>query len=414
MIQQSLLLACLTPLAPIATAASPVVSPNEASITWEFENLDTTLKGARSSEKPVLLYFWANGSESCGKMYSETMANESVIESMSGFACFSADTASTVGYDLFQKYNMKTVPALIFVTPEGEVNDAVVGFIDPGGLVEELARVRAGTDTIAAFRERAHAAPEDIDVQFAYAVKLQDCGDDHGYEKVAGRIKAADPKGANVVTARLMMADIRTAIVEAAAKEDGEYDFVGVDLAAMTKFVKKVKHEDVAFNGWDWMAAVEKEREDQPAYRKAKMAAWSHASDEEVFGFTEQVGHDFWESREDLDRKEKKFFLTVASRASDLVTERLATKQEELAASNAKGCGSFEGCADGDDEGCGGCGGVAAEMVVYQANLNHTLACALYVNGKRKPAIEQLKVAMQLSPENESFTERLALFEAKK
>ena len=329
------------------------------------------------------------------------------LRSLSGAVLFSANTADPKGYQLVEKYNVSALPTVLVITPDGVVDDAVVGLISAEGFNAELERIQRGEKTVSAFRKQAAAAPEDVDVQYALAVKLQDCGDLSGYEEVVGALKAHDPHGEHLTVARLLLADVQEPIVKAAARDDGSHDFAAADLEPLQKFLKQAKHEELRYEGWAWAAEVEREGGHAELARKATMKAWGFASEEQQAGYGGKVAFQYLEEREELSKADKKFALKVAL-ASHKATLKGIEKRLTEAEEYPSGCASLEGCGEG--EGCGGCGGAKGEVVYREADALEIVAVAYFLNGKRRKAIETLEQSLELVPEREEARARLAMF----
>ena len=392
-----------------ALYSAPATPVRSYELTWT-DKLQTALSYAQAGDKTVLAYVWSASSEACSKMYGETMAQADVARKMSEFVCLSADTGTDAGYALVERYGVRTLPTVLLIRADGELEDAVIGTIYPEGFLDELNRVQEGRDTISDFAERVAAAPEDQELRYAYAVKLQDCGNQEAYEQITSSIIERDPKGESLLAARLIQERAKKPIFEAAATDTGELDFADVDLTSFIRHVKAARHDELAFQGWAFVGEIERLRENHEAYRAAAMKAWPFAKDELVGDYAREVTYKFFEARDDLSRKEKKFVLKVASAAMERTEAYVAERTRELQESEVEGCASLAGCADG--EGCGGCHGQKGKLVHYQVTMNETLACALFLNGKRKEAIARLEESLALSPGNEAITTRLTAFRA--
>ncbi len=398
----------LLTLLPALVAAPTFTAPGSGadSIQWHQGTIFSALQEAGNAQTHALVYFWSNGSQQCATMYGETMAEDSVIDSMGDFVCFSADTADPAGYKLVEKYGVSTLPTVLFIKPGGVLDDAIVGSIDGDGFVTEMQRVVAGTDTISDFKRRAEAAPQDLALQYAYAVKLQDCFDAQGYAEVTGRIKAADPKMADPVTAGLVFSDMQRDINNV-VYASGDPNFAAADLEPLLAFLHEVKHDKVKRNGLGWVAYVAREKHDVDTMTDAYEVVWKLTEEGEAGEFGRSVVNSYFELREDLDRSDKSFIMKVATASMEDFERKVA----EMQASEDKGCASYHGCAEGDEEGCGGCEGTQGEVAAWRAEVLDTLACGYFLNGKRSKAVAAIEEALAMVPEHEGLKARLATFQ---
>lgn len=375
---------------------APPVRDESSSIEWHNGTFFSALGAAGESEKNILIYFWANESEQCSRLYGETMSQEPVIEKMGDFLCYSANTGDAAAYKLVEKFNISTLPTLLVVTPHSEIEDAITGYIDGGGLTQELARVLRGEATVSDFRRKAEAAPEDVEVQYAYSVKLRDCGAIETADEIDANLRALDPKGMTPVVSRMLMSDVIDSILEPNKKDDGSIDWMAVDLAPLHEFLADAQHADTLYRGWSWVAYVDTESERHAESRAAYMAAYPHCGDDDALGFCKKVSQHFFETREtELSKDEAKFALRAAERAHEeaLAWLEVAKKRE----------GRFEGMSDADLDGM--VNGMQAEYL-------DVLAGAYYLNGKAKKAIELEERCHELAPDGYWAT-RIELFKSR-
>ena len=391
-------------------AAAGIANENKE-ITWHSGTFLSAIQKAGAEKKTVLVYFWSDGSGQCSRMYTGTMAESSVVGEMNQFVCFSANTADANAYKLVERYNVKVLPTILIVQPPGSIEDAVMGYIDAEPFVAELQRIRAGKDTISDFKRRAEAAPDDLEVQMACAVKLQDCGDLAGYERVTARMVELDPKGETLIVSRLLLGQVQEPIVAAAKRENGEYDFKAANLEPLVAFLEQVPHEEVKFEGWRWAGEIALAAEDKPRARSAAMEAWPHAPEEYAPEYAYKLVHGFFEDRDELSRSEKKFVVDVANSSHQMVMHRCKQEAKEVRASGAQGCASYEGHPEG--EGCGGCPGVKGELTMREASSMEVLALAYFIDGKKSKALATVKKGLELAPEHERLNERLAMLTRK-
>ena len=114
MIALSLLLSTLT-VAPSTTGAE---------LEWFDGPLTSAVGQAAENDGLVMVYFWRNGSERCTQMYQETLTNETAVKALGDMVCYSANYDDAAGGKLFGRFNVTTLPTVLFLKG-GEAEDAV-------------------------------------------------------------------------------------------------------------------------------------------------------------------------------------------------------------------------------------------------------------------------------------------------
>lgn len=376
----------LTTLLLSASLSAPV----EEQLNWRTGSFMSTMGAAAQEEKPVLIYFWSNESGQCAKLYQETLTSSKIVPALDDFLVYSANTGEQAGYKLVEKYGVKTLPTMLVVNPDGKVNDAILGFISVHGLIGEIERIERNEGTVSALRAAADEDPKNMEARMKYAIKLGDVGDRAGYEAQREVMFEADPKFKQLATAQMRMYQLQD---EAGQSEE---EIKVADLDPMRKFLTKSKHSEVLFDGWNWISQVASYQEKPQEARAAQVALWKHVPEDKVARTGNWIAASFYEQREELDKKERKFALEVAE-ASFASVQTWSTEE---------GCG--EGCyCDGCTEGCVGEDGEMLERrELYVARALDTLACAYAMNGKKRDAIASIDRGLAIDPENEQLLER--------
>ena len=370
MITLSLLLA---PFALPALAEPPVVTPaadERSGITWFDGGFSNAYGKARSEDKLLCVYFWADASESCRKFFNGTLADDHSVDALSDVVCLGADTQSASGRKLVERFNVQTLPTLLFFGPEGEPEDVIIGFIDPGGFVEEMRRIKSGEKTVSTLRAQVTEAPEDLERHARLVQKLDDVGNWEAAQEARGAILELDPKAETDIGAMAHFTSIKLDTYAAKA-ESGE-----LDLAPMYKFARKLNHEGVLVEAWSWLATGEAIKEDFKRSRKAYATMWGHMKvpeDGELSGFLNpgcQLVDAYWQGREELTGKERKLALEVSEKMLEV------------------------------------CHAIPEEDGVW-AILYDRMARAQYMNKKKKDAIATMERCVEMAPDNPTFREHL-------
>lgn len=339
----------------------------------------SALGKARSEQRPLLVYFWMDGSAQCKRLFGESLSDAKVVGALDGMICQGIDIATGQGAKMVQQYGVVTLPTLLFLDSKGERLDAVLGFIAGPQLVTELNRIKSGVGTVKDFRQQLEVAPDDLALMHRLAVKLRDIGDQAGHDELVATILERDPKGETPTGARLAFWAVRTDALKGVPPKD-------VELKAVKAHAKRIRVDAVAFEAWTWIAGFEFEREQRPAAREAFRAAFDCIAEADVLNFGMQTARTYWLMRDELDRKDKSFMLKLA---------RLSAERARKLESGDDGFGNTEWEAETYEQ--------------YLAMALDSLAMAEYVNGHSKAAIALLEESLQLWPDGEEFAGRLEL-----
>lgn len=356
---------------------APLEDDTPSAIEWYQGPHMSALGKARGQDSPLLVYFWMNGSRQCERMFGETLQDAQVGGELEGVICQGIDIATRQGAKLVQQYGIVTLPTLLYITSEGEREDAILGFIAAPALVGELQRIKAGTGTVSDFKRQVKAAPDDLALLYRYATKLRDIGDLAGHDARVAEIRQRDPEGLTLTGSRLAFWEVRTQALSQGVPKD-------VDVGPVVAHVEEIKLQQVRFEAWIWLAGFEYEREARADARKAYVRAHENVAEDDALNFGIQTARVFWLMRDELDRKEKKFMLDIA-RASAERARKLDSAQ-----------GNF-----GNDE---------FEVESYDQYLAMALdsqAMAEYVNGNSRRAIGLVEECIQLWPDGEEYPGRL-------
>jgi thioredoxin-like negative regulator of GroEL len=113
----------------------PANASAEASLTWHPGPFTNTIGAARSSEKPVLIYFWSNRSNQCSQcsqcsqLWTNTLKTPKAADFLGDFTMYSVDTGTKQGYSLVERFNITTLPTLLILDSSGKPDDVILGAI---------------------------------------------------------------------------------------------------------------------------------------------------------------------------------------------------------------------------------------------------------------------------------------------
>ena len=363
-------------------AAGSLPNPEGDQLSWYHGPFADALASAKDSGSPVMIYFWKDGSEMCGKLYTESLATESAAKELGDYVCYSAKLQESTGAELFGKYGIRTMPTVLMLDAEGNVEDGILGYIESKGFLDEIKRIKKGVDTVSDFRRRVAEEPKDLELAYQLALKLQDLGDPEGYDQVVAGIREKDPKGKTKTGADVAW---RATMKEILKSTGDETDYKTASLEPMYRFLEACDHQEIKFAGWDWLSQMEYAKGNREAMRKAAMKAWKYIPEEKIVDWGSETASKAYNMREELSKKEKKMALKIATRALTQLEKYSADRSQK----------------EGYD---------MSKLNNYMASVLDTVACCQHMNGKKKEAIATITKSIKLAPDNEKFQKRLKAF----
>jgi thiol:disulfide interchange protein len=111
-------------LAPLPAAGQTAPS---GSIRWQT-SLEAALRQSRETGQPVLLSLGADWCPYCRRMDQETFTDGQVITLSQGFICVRADTTTSDGAALAQRYSVTGIPTVVFLDSAGAMLRRIEGF----------------------------------------------------------------------------------------------------------------------------------------------------------------------------------------------------------------------------------------------------------------------------------------------
>jgi thiol-disulfide isomerase/thioredoxin len=154
--------ACLLLLAGrTVDAGSGRPAPGGAGLPWERE-FALAQKKARAAHKPVLVDFWAEWCHYCHELDRTTYADARVIELAGDFVPVTVDTEGNAkDRALADRYDVKELPTILVVTPEGRSVVRLDGFQAADPFVATLEKARTTARELMELEARIAADPKD-------------------------------------------------------------------------------------------------------------------------------------------------------------------------------------------------------------------------------------------------------------
>ena len=244
-----LLLALLMP-APLQ-ATTPI-----GDVSWHEGGYNSAVRRARSEGKLLFIALVPDWSDYSVKMVAESLPDPTVTPLLADMVCLKYEQEDARSLQVARLYKVTSFPTLVVAGSDGKIQDVIIGYFPPAPLVSELQRIQSGQGTLGDHLQRVAAAPDDLAVRYAYAVKLDELGDAAGFQRELDVIRTTDPAGETLIGALIHQNDVWAAI--AAAAPGGEVTF---DLTPIYEFMPTVQLPVARFQGWGRIANFQVERE---------------------------------------------------------------------------------------------------------------------------------------------------------
>jgi thiol:disulfide interchange protein len=104
----------------------------------EWRLFDEGMRIGKDQKRPILLYFTAPWCVWCKKLEKDTFVDREVIEVLKRFVCIRVDVQKDRKTPVI--YNVRGVPMILFLTPDGTITKTIIGFRSSKSLLEEIRR----------------------------------------------------------------------------------------------------------------------------------------------------------------------------------------------------------------------------------------------------------------------------------
>jgi thioredoxin-related protein len=147
-------------------------------INFEKGSFAEVLSKAKSENKNVMIDFFTDWCKWCVELDRVVYTNKDVVEyANTGQINWKIDAEKGEGKELAERYNIKGYPTIVFVDPDGNEIDRIVGFFKPAEFLRIMKDYNSGINTYGYLKNKLEINPDDAEANYLMGKKLLEYGD---------------------------------------------------------------------------------------------------------------------------------------------------------------------------------------------------------------------------------------------
>ena len=174
-------------------------------IAWRNLTLKAALAEAAASGTIIMIDVYATHCAQCKDMDEELWETPAGADLGEGLIPLRIASDKREGIDLQRRYPILGLPAVLFLTPDGQEIDRIIGFQDLNGFLSEARLLKVGADPLPDMEQELAAKPKNIvllyDVfeKYLYRKRIEDA------HALLPRLEEADPTGRMMKSTKAIM-----------------------------------------------------------------------------------------------------------------------------------------------------------------------------------------------------------------
>jgi thiol-disulfide isomerase/thioredoxin len=203
----------------LATAPGESPAPPLLAIKWE-KKFDEAIKKARRSGKPLVVDFWAEWCGWCHRLDRTTYADPAVVRRAQEFVAVKVNTeGSRRELEVSTKYGVRSLPTILFLSPQGRQLFRVNGFQGPGQFPRTLDAASHVAGRVIAWEAALEADPSDASAALGLGRHLYE---QEYFEEAQGLLRTAVANDSGASIAERREARMLLAILAHVTRDFGE------------------------------------------------------------------------------------------------------------------------------------------------------------------------------------------------
>lgn len=295
---------------------SPDDDPQSETFAWFKGAWFSVLAKAKAEDRRIVILIHGEGSTWSERMLEETFGDPRVRAEFAEDLCVRVEGGSSLGQKLSRRFPVSIYPTLIFLRPDGSLEEILSGFVAPEALRTAAESIRLSFETLGFWRDRHAADPEDLEARYWLAQQLFDLGDLEGYRLHDESIRAADPEGRSIPMRRERLQMLQEELF-------GVYrETQQVDVEPILAYLAEETHARVQYEGWTYLAGAYPQLGLPELAHGARAKAYELAPAERRYEASIALAGAYWGDFDTLDEEQRRLGLGAAREAITRLEER--------------------------------------------------------------------------------------------
>jgi|WetSurMetagenome_2_1015567.scaffolds.fasta_scaffold101306_2 thioredoxin-related protein len=156
--------------------------------------LAEAVETAKSQKKPLMIDFITDWCRWCDTLDARTYSDQDVASYITSHVVpFKIDAEKGEGIDLAKKYGVSGYPTILFIHPEGEEIDRILGYVEAKPFLDRVTDYVNGRNTLPALLKEVQSRPDDAALHYTLATKYSERNNSVAAAEHFKKVIALDP-----------------------------------------------------------------------------------------------------------------------------------------------------------------------------------------------------------------------------